>query len=651
MFKQSKSQDHYDKYSSLRKSLKSLVKSKMSSNFDDDLSPNAITKIFWSYVKSSNKSSRIPEKMFLGDCYRKNSKGIADLFSKHFCNQFSDESHYDIDISFSNDTFINFSISTDTIYRELSNLNPNKSTGPDNISGQLLKNCARSRALPLQLLFNLSFKTGSIPSEWKLAHIVPIHKKENKNNVQNYRPISLTCIISKVLEKCIRDEILLHCPHLLNDSQHGFLPLRSCTTQLVPFAHDISLGLNSNHLMDIIYFDFAKAFDTVNHDIILQKLKDDFKIDGLMLKFIKEYLEGRQQRVMVNGVLSDLCTVKSGVPQGSILGPLLFVLFIDNMQNCVSSGTKIALYADDTKIWRHIDSPKDHCILQNDINALYQWSVKNKMRFHIKKCKVLSINHFNKNLFSELPFYLYPYDINDILLDYCDEEMDLGIVTTKRFNFNNHRSEILSKAVTKFILLRRTCHFVRNPQKRRTLYLTLIRSLFEHGSQVWSPVNTSTIISFENFQKSCIKWILREQFLPYHEIDYLKRLTALNILPLESKFIYSDLLLFHKVIHELIPIKIPDEITTLSARTRSTIQSSHKYQIKSDISIKKNALSNSFFIRSLSHWNRLPDECRQLQDHSAFRVKVLDYLWSLVENRVSDINNNPTSTLIDREPD
>ena len=130
MFKQSKSPDHYNKYSSLRKSLKSLIKSKMSSNFDDDLSPNAITRKFWSYVKSSNKSIRIPEKMFLGDCYGKNSKGIADLFSKHFSDQFSDESHYDIDISLSNDTFINFSISTDTIYRELSNLNPNKKYGP-----------------------------------------------------------------------------------------------------------------------------------------------------------------------------------------------------------------------------------------------------------------------------------------------------------------------------------------------------------------------------------------------------------------------------------------------------------------------------------------------------------------------------------------
>ena len=145
---------------------------------------------------------------------------------------------------------------------------------------------------------------------------------------------------------------------------------------------------------------------------------------------------------------------------------------------------------------------------------------------------------------------------------------------------------------------------------------------------------------------------MREQFLPYHEIDYLKRLASLNILPLDSKFIHSNLLLFHNVIHELIPIKMPDEITTFSARTSSTIQSSHKYQIKSDISIKKMALSNSFFIRSLSLWNRLPNECRQLQDHSAFRVMVLDYLWSLVENFINDINNsNPTSTLIDREPD
>ena len=158
--------------------------------------------------------------------------------------------------------------------------------GPDNLSGQVLKSCAQSIALPLQLIFNLSFKTGSIPSEWKLAHIVPIHKKDDKNDIENYRPISLTCIVSKVFEKCVRDELLIQCQHLIHDTQHGFLPLKSCTIQLIPFSHDISLGLNSNNLIDVIYFDFSKAFDSVNHDIILQKLKTEYKIDGLMLKFI-----------------------------------------------------------------------------------------------------------------------------------------------------------------------------------------------------------------------------------------------------------------------------------------------------------------------------------------------------------------------------
>ena len=375
------------------------------------------------------------------------------------------------------------------------------------------------------------------------AHIVPIHKKDDKNNIENYRSISLTCIISKVFEKCVRDELLIHCQHLLHDAQHGFLPLKSCTTQLIPFSHDISIGLNSNNLIDVVYFDFSKALDSVNHDIILQKLKIDYKIDGLMVKFIKEYLQGRQQRVLENGDFSNLCIVKSGVPQGSILGQLLFVLFINSMQDYISPGIKIALYADDTKIWRYIHSTIDHQILQNDINTLHEWSIKNKMRFNIKKCKVLSINHFNKNLFSELPFFLFPYHINGTLLDYANEEKDLGIIITNKFSFTTHQNEILSKAIKQFNLLRRTCHFVNNPQKRRTLYLTLVRCLFEHDSQIWSPIGTSAITSFENFQKSCIKWIVHEQYIPYQKTDYLKKLSKLNILPLEYKFTLKDLLM------------------------------------------------------------------------------------------------------------
>ena len=134
------------------------------------------------------------------------------------------------------------------------------------------------------------------------------------------------------------------------------------------------------------------------------------------------------------------------------------------------------------------------------------------MRFHAKKCNVLSINHFHYNLFSELPFFLFPYQIDNALLDYCTEEKDLGIIITNKFNFSNHQQVVLSKPINQFNLLRRTCHFVNNSHKRRTLYLILVRSLLEHGSLIWSP-SISAPIKFENFQKLCLKWISKEQFI------------------------------------------------------------------------------------------------------------------------------------------
>ena len=168
----------------------------------------------------------------------------------------------------------------------------------------------------------------------------------------------------------------------------GFLPNKSCVTQLLPFSHDISLGLNFGELIDAVYFDFAKAFDSVNHDIILHKLKYQFGIDGHMLKFIKEYLKGRKQRVLVYGKFSTILDVKSGVPQGSILGPLLLVLFINDIHTKISENTQIMLYADDTKIWRHILAPIDHEILQRDIDALNAWATLNKMKLNFTQKNV-----------------------------------------------------------------------------------------------------------------------------------------------------------------------------------------------------------------------------------------------------------------------
>ena len=175
-----------------------------------------------------------------------------------------------------------------------------------------------------------------------------------------------TSLVMKIFEKIIRDELMMRCETLLGKSQHGFLPNKSCTTQLINFADNVSQALNQSLRTDIVYFDFAKAFDSVNHDIILRKLKNRFKIDGTMLKFLVGYLQNREQCVIIDGKKSKNAPVRSGVPQGSILGPLLFVLFIDDMPEVISKDTHIALYADDTKIWRQIRTWEDHISLQLD---------------------------------------------------------------------------------------------------------------------------------------------------------------------------------------------------------------------------------------------------------------------------------------------
>ena len=161
-------------------------------------------------------------------------------------------------------------------------MNANKAAGPDGLQSKLLKMCAKGISIPLTKIFNKSFETGTIPKKWKLANVVPIFKKGDKSSVTNYRPISLTSLPMKIFEYCIKDMIILKCGHILKDNQHGFRLGKSCLTQLIPFVDNLAEALNNHSRVDVIYFDFAKAFDCVNHDLILKKLKERFGVDGLL---------------------------------------------------------------------------------------------------------------------------------------------------------------------------------------------------------------------------------------------------------------------------------------------------------------------------------------------------------------------------------
>ena len=364
----------------------------------------------------------------------------------------------------------------------LNNINVNKASGPDDIPGIVLKTCSNHLAYPLSLIFKLIYNTGIIPTQWKLSNVVPIHKKGDDKDVRNYRPISLLCTVSKILERIIHDGLISKTLHLIDKRQHGFLPRKSYETDLICLIDDVAQNLHKNTGTDIIYFDFAKAFDTVSHDKLLHKLKSRFNIDGRLLKFLQDYLKNRTQNVVLNGIRSEILNVYSGVPQGSILGPLLFVLFIDDIFQCIDSNTKISLFADDTKIWKQIHTETDCGALQKDIDAIHEWCVDNKMKLNREKCKALMITAADTTWLEELPLSKFFYTIGNSIFDYAINERDLGVNVNIKINFEEHQASLINKAHQLFGITKRSCNFVMDRSRKRCLYLAMVRSQFEHCS-------------------------------------------------------------------------------------------------------------------------------------------------------------------------
>ena len=276
---------------------------------------------------------------------------------------------------------------------------------------------------------------------------------------------------------------------------------------MINLIDSLSTALLNNTSTDVIYFDFAKAFDSVNHDLILKKLKHIYGIDGRMLKFLRGYLQDRKQRVVLDNHISEEVKVLSGVPQGSILGPLLFVLFINDIYTNIDPNTNIELYADDTKMRRRINSIHDCEFLQNDIKSLYKWAIDNKMKFHPGKCKVLTISKEKEQAFqTELPFMKTLYALGSVIMDSVDSEKDLGAAVNTKLDWTEHQSCVLNKAHKMLGLTKRTCYFITDYHRRRQLYLILVRSNFEHCSIVWRPYYNSDISKFEALQKKAVNW-------------------------------------------------------------------------------------------------------------------------------------------------
>ncbi|KAI8493802.1 hypothetical protein Bbelb_281490 [Branchiostoma belcheri] len=501
-------------------------------------------------------------------------------------------------------------VSVEDVSRRLKNLNPNKSPGPDNIHPRVLKEMAEVLATPLQIIFTKSLEEGKLPREWKIGHITPIFKKGSKKSPSNYRPVSLTSVTGKVLEGIVRDRIVDHMKsnELFTKHQHGFLPGRSTVTQILECLEDWTESLDGGEPTDVIYLDFRKAFDSVPIQRLLTKIAS-YGIKGKLLQWIASFLSDRKQRVCVNGALSSWAEVTSGVPQGSVLGPVLFTVFVNDMPEAVTSQLK--LFADDTKMYCPVTQEK-HCEeLQANLHKLEEWSTKWQLCFHPDKCTVLRIG-------SGHPPYTYTMKGKSglIPLKFTTEEKDLGIIVDRDLSFEKHIAKITAKANQLTGLLWRTFEYI-DTEVFLLLYKSLIRPHLEYGAPVWSPHQWKQADQIENVQRRASKRVPGLNNLPYEE-----RLKVLRLPTLVYRRIRGDMIMTYKYIHG----KLDTEgcLPKMQEKTRTRGNS---------LRLSKRSVNNNkrlFFYsnRVVTWWNSLPEEVVSAPSVNSFKNRLDKHMRS-----------------------
>ena len=619
----------WNKFKYLRNKLKLMLRDKRNSFMSDlALSLKNNAKRFWTFCRLNTNSRQIPAVVSDGQNDVTDAADKAKMFNDYFHSVFSTPKTGIAlpAVSVKSDNMLaNIVFSEIDVINVLKGLDVNKGSGPDDIPLKVLRECADELAPSLTTLFNLSMSTCTLPEVWKYSNVVPIHKKGKKCKVDNYRPISLLNSVSKVMERLVFNHIYPVVSPQINSAQHGFMKHRSTTTQLIDTYSDISRNLDSGSQTDIIFLDFAKAFDSVPHDLIVHKLKT-FGFGSNLLQWIENYLQGRYQSVMIEGQVSSPLPVTSGVPQGSIIGPLLFVLYINDICDVCTSFMK--LYADDAKLYRNIKSRQDVLSLQNDLNALFLWSKIWRMNFNISKCKFMSICRKVKIDFD--------YSIDNNILSRVTEFNDLGITITSKLSWCENVKTVSSKAHSMVGMIKRSVGFNSPIDVKRQLYLAHVRSILEYCSPMWSPNHVKDIIKLERVQRQASKFILNDYVSPYHE-----RCTALSILPLCFRREIIDLCFLYSYLHGKLSCDYSSNFEL--ACPHNGLRSAQQGVLFKLPLCKTVQFQCTYFYRTVRLWNTLPFVIRDASSLQIFK-KNLNELYLAMVN-LFDVNNRCTWSL------
>lgn len=431
------------------------------------------------------------------------------------------------------------------------------SCGPDGVPSLVLKECALQLAEPLTYLFNQSIQLGYFPETWKTSFISPLHKKGDKCNIKNYRPISKISAIPKSFEAIIYQKLSPLLSKLLVSNQHGFSRNKSTQSNLISFIEYMSPLLDEGCQVDCIYSDYSSAFDKLNINILCSKLEAYGVAD---VSWFRSYLSNRTQIVKYENSYSMPIKIASGSPQGGHLSGILFNLYINDLPSHIDSHVKNWLFADDYKLATVVRGSDDSARLQCAIDALVSWCENNKMHLNIKKCLVMTFTRKKRP-------QIYDYFMQGEKLERVVQVKDLGVTMSPDLKFNAHFQLTVNKAFRTLGFLFRYSREFKSPLTLKILYCSLIRSSLEYCSTVWSPRYGVYIDLIESVQKKFLRMLAYKEYGNSSFINYEELMKKFNLQPLEIRRDVTDVIFVLKLLNE--KINCPELLSLIQPRNNA----------------------------------------------------------------------------------
>ena len=609
--------ESYQSFKKVQKEVQKAVK-KAKKKLERSLAKNAKKnpKAFYSYIKkkTSNKVTVGPLKSPDGTMVT-DDREMADILNKHYCNMFTREdlsSMPSVEKLFQGvDSLSTASFSKENVTAKLKRLKPTSAPGPDKVWTRILHDLAEELAEPLAVIYTRLLEEQAVPDVWLKSLVCPIFKKGSKSDPGNYRPVSLTCVVGKVMESILVDALISHMVtnKLLRASQHGFLPGRSTVTCMLEYLETLTKWMDEGFSFDVIYCDFAKAFDKVPWERLLAKMQG-IGVGGDFLGWVRVWLTGgRQQCVILNGQQSSWGEIESGVIQGSCLGPALFLIFINDIDTAVDlTASCLSKFADDTKWARVVETEDDRKKFQEGVDGLAKWSRDWQLLFNTGKCKIMHLGAKNRQ---------FSYTMNGVKMEEVEVEKDVGVMVASSLKPSQQCTAASGKANGVLGQISRAVNY-RDKKTFMQLYKVYVRPHLEYCIQAWSPYTKVDKDKLEKVQRRAVNMVAGLKGKTYEQ-----KLKEVGLTTLEERRERGDMIQTFRIIHGIDQVERETWFTMGNERDRegAAMTRNSKDITRIEEGSSKNELRRNYFSQRVpSKWNSLPQTTRQQQSVLGFKA-------------------------------